>query len=381
MSDVDADIIVVGAGPAGLCIAGELALRGIEVILLEERMDASPGSRAIGIHPPTLAALQESGVTDRLLAHAVRVSDGRAVIQGRTVGEVRFDQLRAPFPFVATVPQARTEQALAAVAPSPLRGERVRAIFDDGSDVRVFSAERELRARGVVVASGAHGRGLANVAVRARAFHDRYLMADIADGSGEPDGTAVVTLDSSGVLESFPLPDGGRRLVGWDRAERTAASPVENTTRLRRAVKERSGNSRAAELITEATSFGVRTVLSERMWLGRVWVIGDAAHEVSPIGGQGMNLGLLDAVTLAPVLAAWLREDTGEAALREWEKSRMSSARTAGRLAGLNTALGRPRARLAHHITAAAVRLALGGPLASVAARAYAMGLDRAADH
>lgn len=379
MSSLDADIIVVGAGPAGLCVAGELSRRGVEVLLLEARPDASPGSRAIGIHPPTLAALQESGVTDRLLEHAVRVRNGRAVIHGRTVGDVRFDRLQTRFPFVATVPQARTEQALAAVAPAALRGEQVRGIREDGASVRVATAERDLRARGVIVASGARGRGLVNVPLRTRAFRDRYLMADIAEGGGEPESTALVTLDQTGVLESFPLPDGGRRLVGWDRSTRTASSPTDDTARLRLAVEERSGNAQAAERITQATSFGIRTVLSERMWLHRVWIIGDAAHEVSPIGGQGMNLGLLDAATLAPVVAAWLRDGTGEAALHHWEQSRMASARTAGRLAALNTALGRPRAKLAHVLSAAAVQLALSGPLASVAARAYAMGLDSAA--
>src|SRR5690606_11368352 len=108
-------------------------------------------------------------------------------------------------------------------------------------------------------------------------------------------------------------------------------------------------------------------------------VMGDAAHEVSPIGGQGMNLGLLDAVSLAPVIADWLRTGVEpREALTEWEEQRVRSARRAAALATVDTALGRPLATVPDAVRRAAVRLMLTGPLGRALAHAYAMGLDAA---
>jgi 2-polyprenyl-6-methoxyphenol hydroxylase-like FAD-dependent oxidoreductase len=79
------------------------------------------------------------------------------------------------------------------------------------------------------------------------------------------------------------------------------------------------------------------------MVTGRTILIGDAAHEVSPIGGQGMNLGLLDALALAPILAAALDTGGGMAApLRCFERTRLRAAATAVRQSEINMALGRP---------------------------------------
>jgi len=139
-----ADVTVVGAGPVGMLLAGDLARRGVDVEVLERRPAAGGGSRAIGVHAPVLAALEPSGVTERLLAHAVRVRRGEARSRGRTLGVVRFEALSARFPFVATLPQAATEAVLAADAPEPVRGAKVMTVLP--------------RPDGVLVRAGVRGR-------------------------------------------------------------------------------------------------------------------------------------------------------------------------------------------------------------------------------
>ncbi|WP_438352142.1 FAD-dependent oxidoreductase [Microbacterium sp. CJ88] len=375
------DVAVVGAGPVGLLIAGLLARSGIDVALYERRDAAGPGSRAIGVHAPVLAALEPSGLTDVLLAHAVRVSRGEARANGRTLGVVRFDRLSTRFPFVATLPQAATESVLAAAAPDPERGARVAAIRRHGEgmelDVAVDGAARVDRARIAVVATGWTGRDLVYRRIPTHIYRDRYLMADVAVGPRDDAEVAVVNLDSDGVLESFPLPDGRRRVVAWDRPPAADSdSDAARVARLAEAVARR-GDPGAAAAVREATPFGVRRVVAPALRRDRVLVIGDAAHEVSPIGGQGMNLGLLDAATLAPLITEWMRTGAApDTALARWERRRVAAARTAARLAAVNTALGRPLGPGADALRRSALRVALAPPLGAAFASAYAMGLD-----
>jgi 2-polyprenyl-6-methoxyphenol hydroxylase-like FAD-dependent oxidoreductase len=109
-----------------------------------------------------------------------------------------------------------------------------------------------------------------------------------------------------------------------------------------RCVRERTGLDIDAGTNSMLSRFGVRTRLACRMLTGRVVMIGDAAHEVSPIGGQGMNLGWLDAAALAPIVSAAVRGQEVESDLRTFERIRLRAAARATRQAEINMALGRP---------------------------------------
>ncbi|MFJ6651916.1 FAD-dependent oxidoreductase [Microbacterium sp. NPDC091313] len=370
------DVVVVGAGPVGTLLAGELARRGVDVVSVERRADPAVGSRAIGVHAPVLGALEASGITERLLDAAVRVRAGEARSGGRLLGAVRFDRLSVRFPFVATLPQTATFAALAADAPPALRGEAIAVAGGPRPRVRVSAddGEREIEARIVVVAAGPRARALLwrPGAVRERAYPDRYVMADVPADGGD---VAVVNLDRGGVLESFPLPGGVRRFVAAVRGDVDA--PEARTAALRSALAARGLVAEAAR-IERAEEFRIRRALAPALRRGALLAIGDTAHEVSPIGGQGMNLGLLDAATLAPLLARWVR--TGEAPepeLARWERRRLASARVSGGIAVANTVLGRPSGARADAARASALRLALATPAARLLAHAYAMGFDR----
>ncbi len=383
------DVLVVGAGPVGVMLAAELARLGVGATVIEGREDRSAGTRAVGVHSAALTALEQSGATDRLLASARRVRTGVALARGRRLGTVHFDRLRSRHPYVATLPQHATEAALAATAdawgsPAVRRGLTAQRVSQRGPTVELEIVDRAgqsviERSRIVVVATGSRGREVSplTAAVRTKTYPDRYLMTDAPDTSRDGD-SAVVRLEADGVLESFPLPDGMRRYVAW-----VEEGGVEDgdaaTDRLRAIVERRMGTASGADAIRAATAFGVRRSLVPAMRSGAVFAIGDAAHEVSPIGGQGMNLGLIDAVTLAPLLALWVRNGAApERELGEWERRRMAAAVLSGRIAAANTALGRAGGRAQTRARRAAVSLALRGVTGNMLARAYAMDFDPA---
>ena len=382
------DVVVVGAGPVGTLLAAELQRRGVDVRVLERRPTSGHGSRAIGVHAPVLAALESSGITERLLEKALRVPRGVARSGDHVLGIVRFDRLSTRFPFVATLPQAETEGVLAAVSPAPERGLEVTGVRPRAGQVELEvtrqggpddGAVQQLTAPIVVLAGGWTARSLVyrDGHVPTTTYRDRYLMSDIAVPDRPDADTAVVNLAPSGVLESFPLPGSLRRVVVWDAAADPAVDlAAVRVQRLQAALRAR-GEASVADAVETATAFGIRRVCAPRLRRGRLFVIGDAAHEVSPIGGQGMNLGLLDAIGLAPLLARWVRERAApDADLAAWERRRVRSAVRAGQLAAVNTVLGRPRHGAADVARRTLVRGMLTPPLGRGFAWAYAMGLD-----
>ncbi len=377
----DVDVLVVGGGPVGTALALDLVRRGRRVRVLEARAHAPVGSRAIGIHPPGLAVLDRLGVAAALVAAGRPVRMGRARGVRGALGSVRFDEPGAAWPFVLTVPQAITEATLRAAleAADPaawVAGVRAEALHRGGDAVVVDGvagdgAHRRWRASAVVGADGRDGavRRALGVGRRGGPYPDQYAMADLAD---DPDRFAAdeawVVLHAEGVVEGFPLPGGVRRwVVRWrgsvDGLRERA--PAELATLVAAEAGRRLGAPLDGALRGSASAFGVERWSADRYAVGRVALIGDAAHVVSPIGGQGMNLGWLDAAAIADALDAGLDQGDPGPLLARAAGHRRRAARRAIARAAAHTALGRPVGPIVGAVRDVLLAAALRPPLAA----------------
>lgn len=342
------DVLVIGGGPVGLFMAALLLQQGVSVRVLEQRTGAEPHSRAIGIHPPSLEALQGIGVARDLVAEGVPIRRGLAVGGGRTLAEMSFAGVSDSYPFVLSLPQARTaailEQRVRQLDPAALhRGVRVTRLHDDGgkvtADATAGGSTVRYTAAIAIAADGVRStvRSQLGTPVRAKDYPDSYQMGDFADTTGfGPD--AALFLEPAGIVESFPLPGNLRRWVVRLAESGTGGDALWLVDRIR----QRTGIDIDPASNSMLSRFGVRARLVHRMVAGRTVLIGDAAHEISPIGGQGMNLGWLDAVALAPVVLASLQGNHVGVQLRDFEAGRRAAAARASRQSEINMALGRP---------------------------------------
>ncbi|MCC9175521.1 FAD-dependent oxidoreductase [Arthrobacter sp. zg-Y179] len=340
------EVVVVGGGPVGMYLAVLLLQEGVSVQVLEQRLNRSTHSRAIGVHPPALSSLAQAGIADTMTREGIRITQGEARSAGRTVARLDFAAASARYPFVLTLPQVRTEQLLEerlrALDPGALvRGARVETFSDNGAAVHGIHGGEPFTTQAclLVAADGARSsiRSALGSGWASRELPDTYLMGDFPDGTG--DGTlAVLYLEPDGIVESFPLPGGLRRWVV--RTDALQQDPTASS--LAELVRRRTGHRLEVAGNSMLSAFGVQIGRAHRLVSGRTVLIGDAAHQISPIGGQGMNLGWLDAAAVAPIMAASLHGKPVGRELREFERRRRRDAVVASAQAQLNMMLGRP---------------------------------------
>jgi 2-octaprenylphenol hydroxylase len=330
------DLIVVGTGPVGCSVA--CAASGLTIALVGRQ---APGvefgsgldPRVYTLSPGNVAFLRETGAwaaipeQRRTPVYAMKVfgDDGRS--------QIEFDAYRAGVPELAwTVEDAVLQAALAQAALqrasvtlfAPAQCSFLRI---DGEGARLQLADgRELSGRLVVGADGAQSfvRGAAGIGARSRDYGQAALVADFACEKPHRN-TAFQWFQAAGVLALLPLP-GDHVSAVWSlplgAAEHIAASEPQALAREVEVASQHTLGS--LSLVSGLRTYPLRRLAAQRLVAPRIALVGDAAHVVHPLAGQGLNLGFQDARELVAVLAA--REpmrDLGEQRLlRRYERNR-----------------------------------------------------------
>lgn len=343
-NDVERSVVIVGGGPTGLMLAAELALANVDVVVVERReTQALTGPRARGLQARTIEVLDQRGVAERFLA------------EGKRFGETGFSFIPLPMsalptrhPYVLALLQAHFERILAEWVSElsvPIeRGVKLSGFAQDERGVSVeLSDGRVWRARYLVGCDG--GRSL----VRKRAKIEflgwdastSYLIAEVKMTEEPAWG---IRRAERGVHASGKSEDGQRvGVVLVEPSVRQGDAPT--LDELRELLVAAYGTDFGAHSPSFISRFSDMARQAATYRKGRVLLAGDAAHVHSPSGGQGLNLGVQDAVNLGWKLAQVVHGTSPESLLDTYHAERHPVAARVIKLTLAQTALGRGDAR------------------------------------
>lgn len=296
---------IIGAGPSGLFAALLLKKAGFEVCLHEKYTQRLEHSKSIGIHAPSISLFEEIALSDAILKEANIIQQGVVIAEGKELGKLSFSEMQHPYPMVLTIPQYRTEQLLEEACAQKgieiTKGHTLTDIEQKDDNVQVhFSNQEVLTYDLLIAADGARStaRQLMGISSTERKLPDFYAMADFKDEQKD-DRRARLYLHPEGIIESFPLPGMERRWIcRFDQSVHFS-----NAEGIVRCVKERCGIDIKEQAASKYfSSFQPYVQQSHKAVEGKVILLGDALQAVSPIGGQGMNLGWLQARILVKEL-------------------------------------------------------------------------------
>lgn len=338
-------VVIAGGGPTGLMLAGELALAGVDVAIVERRAGRElDGSRSRGLHARTIEILDQRGIADRFLAQ-------RQVMQRAGFSGIILDisDLPTRHNYVLALPQDRFEEILAGwvaeLAVPVYREREVTGFVQDATGVDLELAEGEsLRSDYLVGCDG--GRSLIRKAAGIEfPGWDPSISSLIAEVEMGEEPEWGIRYDDKGTQALGRLEDGKR--VGVVVSEKYAGQTGEPTLRdLSEALIAAWGTDYGLQHATWISRFTDMTRQAASYRDGRVLLAGDAAHVHYPVGGQGLQTGVQDAVNLGWKLAQVVSGTSPEGLLDTYHAERHPVAARVLRTTMAQTALTRSDARI-----------------------------------
>jgi 2-polyprenyl-6-methoxyphenol hydroxylase-like FAD-dependent oxidoreductase len=336
----DTDVLIVGSGPTGLVLALWLTRLGVRVRIIDKTAEPGTTSRALAVQARTLEFYSQIGLADAVIERGRKVLAANLWVAGKRAAHAVFGAMGAglsPFPYALVFPQDehgrllidRLDQAGVQVE------RRTELLSFEDSNGRVLArlkrqegAEETCQAAYIAGCDGAHSvvRETLGIGFPGGTYSHLFYVADVQAGGATMNGELHVALDRTDFLAVFPLRGEDRvRLVGTVRDE-AAQKPEDLSWNdvSKRVIEWIRIN---VERVNWFSTYRVHHRVADHFRKGRAFLLGDAAHIHSPVGGQGMNTGIGDAVNLAWKLAAVLDGRANGLLLDSYEPERIAFAR------------------------------------------------------
>jgi 2-polyprenyl-6-methoxyphenol hydroxylase-like FAD-dependent oxidoreductase len=356
MADTKADVVIVGAGPTGLALAAELQRLGTPALLVDKHSSGENTSRATVVHARTLEVLEPLGVTQQLIDRGLILHTAR-MHEGDTVrAHISFDGLDTAYSYILVCTQDQTEEVLTKRL-RELGGGEIRAVEvtevhpdDDGVTATYVAGGvliQDVRAKWLVACDGMHSmvRQSAGIGFEGGNYEENFVLADVEMETPLGRKTMDLFFSPEGLLLIVPLPHDRYRVIAT-MLEAPSAPSLDDVQKILDTRGPQQQKCRATGLVW-SSRFRIQHRVATQLRKGRVLICGDAAHVHSPAGGQGMNTGIQDAVSLAQVLHTAVT--TGdESGFAEWEKKRLAIARSVVKTTDVMTRVAASDSSISH---------------------------------
>ena len=337
----DPAVLIAGAGPTGLNLALWLTRLGIRVRIIDKNADAAPFSRALGVQARTLELYSQLGdLADEVVAKGVEVQGINLWSRGRKRARVPFKSVGedlSPFPFVLTFAQDQHERLLIdRLAALGVNVERSTELVRFDQNERCVNAvlqrpdgsEERFEAVYLAGCDGARSavRETMGAGFGGGTYSHLFYVADIDATGPSVDSDIHVELDEADLLAIFPMSGQNRiRIVGTIREDTVKDERTFGFDDVsRRPIEQMKLN---ILRVNWFSTYRVHHRMADRFHDRRAFLLGDAAHIHSPVGAQGMNTGIGDAVNLAWKLADVLNGRAKPDLLETYALERMAFAR------------------------------------------------------
>lgn len=331
-------ILIVGAGPSGLMMAAQLLRFGLQPLVVDVKTGINQQSRALAVQPRSLEIFRQLGLEKRLLEHGNMISGLSAYEDTELLGTVSLDAdsgVKSKFPYVLVLEQSKTEQILldyltAHACPVYWNCELLEIqMKDKGTRVLIRNREevQELDCDWLIGADGASSgvRQMLGFNFSGGTYLNRFYLADLTLRREGPANQVQVFLRSEGFIGVFPMKNDRYRFIG------VLPETLEKRKDLLFAeikpyLTYTLGFPIQDEVCNWFSVYQLHHRIADRFRRGTCFLIGDAAHIHSPVGGQGMNTGLQDAYNLAWKLAGVIMSEFDRGILSTYQAERLPVA-------------------------------------------------------
>ena len=336
----DTDVLIVGAGPTGLVLALWLARLGVRVRVVDKKAEPETTSRAVAVQARTLELYTQLGLAGAVVERGRKLVAANLWVAGKHKARFFFGDMGAglsPFPYALVFPQDEHERLLTdRLAELGVEVEHRTELlgFEEAAGRVLASLKRPDGVPEACVAvyiagcDGAHStvRETLEIGFPGGAYAHLFYVADVEATGAAMNGEVHVALDATDFLAVFPLKAEKRaRLVGTIGEESEHRHETLSWNDVSKRVIEWMPID--VERVNWFSTYRVHHRVADQFRKGRAFLLGDAAHIHSPVGGQGMNTGIGDAVNLAWKLAAVLHGRANASLLDSYGPERIAFAR------------------------------------------------------